>query len=397
MRVGRDFKNGFVRISIKENEPVIGKGQTLDSYEHLIYYIVEDLIKWGVILKKKWHTIDKSRWSSTAEFKIKDEWYKNGISLLAESKIEPKFHKRLIDHRTRKKKEQQKIDKKFNPLIALFKDIGIRKKDALEWLDERVDKHDLKLGAKRTKTEGIKERMLDESIKTYWEEMVHRFDEFYLKVDIERGRVYSNAVNIPKHLRQFLYFKSDPEKKLVELDIKNSQPLLLSLVSLRWYEENNLTYENDLIRYKRECEKGQFYETMKNLLISAGLKIHPTFKTDFFAQVLFNDDVNGRIYQMRRVFDKNYPSVGKCISSIKRTKGYKEVSAKLTKIESELIIERVGSRLIDKGVMFFPLHDAIFTTEESSGTALKAIKEEFAKYGVSPKVEARKVTPVIIK
>ncbi|MFN5850155.1 MAG: hypothetical protein ACK43K_16825, partial [Chitinophagales bacterium] len=99
---------------------------------------------------------------------------------------------------------------------------------------------------------------------------VHRIHkgDFQFTIDNNAGRLYTVLTQIKKELRQFIRYNG---KKLVAVDIKNSQPYLSSvLFSEEHYNLNNcekaIQYYNPL--YKIE----ENYSNFKNILDKARKK-----------------------------------------------------------------------------------------------------------------------------
>jgi hypothetical protein len=85
--------------------------------------------------------------------------------------------------------------------------------------------------------------------------------DFYFSTDTKTGRVFNNYTNLKREFRQFIKDKNG--SSLTEIDIRNSQPLFLSVLVNQYYN-NNLSY--DVTFYKNLCETGKFYDYLSNEL-----------------------------------------------------------------------------------------------------------------------------------
>lgn len=254
------------------------------------------------------------------------------------------------------------------------------------------------------------------------------------------GRNHSNLTNLPKALRETL--RVDGEE-ISFIDIRNSQPLILSLVLRDEETEGGTNYrsspkgglkthktlpcrisdstithdsrsqpEQTLARdterpypnvdgfvpkapsgsltppqvdealYRRLCEEGRLYD----FLISRLPKAMPreTFKRRFFAGVLFGR-IDQKPTQVSRVFGQTFPTV---LSKIHAMKGenYRHLSHRLQRRESGLVVETIAARFAREKPQAFigTVHDCIAVKRSDRGKAEQIILEEFGRLGVVP-------------
>src|SRR5262249_49452664 len=94
------------------------------------------------------------------------------------------------------------------------------------------------------------------------------------------GRVHTNLTNLKSRMRPFLSYRGMP---LVNLDIRNSQPLIFSILLRRRYAGR---MPPDVQRYVELVQQGRFYE---HLMDAGGIAAErrSRFKRQFFGHVFF--------------------------------------------------------------------------------------------------------------
>ncbi|MES2575667.1 MAG: hypothetical protein V4572_12030 [Bacteroidota bacterium] len=166
-----------------------------------------------------------------------------------------------------------------------------------------------------------KENVLIERVLT--EEIAYRYLIRALKFNLglhwfshqkNSGRFYSSFTTLPGSSLDFTTIRG---QKVVELDIKNAQPMFL------------IEYVDDE-QYKYDVTSGVFYQKFMSELRMTKNKI----KNMMYANVFFNDKklLKGKLFN---AFEKFYPGLIHEINILKMD----ELWLKLQKIESSLIIE----------------------------------------------------------
>jgi len=207
-----------------------------------------------------------------------------------------------------------------------------------------------------------------------------RDKEFYLHRD-EFGRIHTNLTILKSTLRKFLSYKGT---KFVNVDVVNSQPLLLLLaintIHLTIRCTGDIYFEDvppDVLCYKRLVEQGRLYEfLMKN----AQTTDRNSFKESFFRETFFGKKTS-------KLFCDLFPTIGKEIRNIKR-KDYRRLAWMMQRKESKLIITKICGRIMREHPDAFigTIHDSILTTPEHVSTIKKIMSEEFEKIGLSPTI-----------
>lgn len=237
---------------------------------------------------------------------------------------------------------------------------------------------------------------------------------FYYKIDENVGRFHSNLTNIKKELRHYITYDGKP---LVNIDIKNSQPLLSSILldpsfyvlqkkpryiniynipssfNLLTNNKHKHTYTDTIIMlvkvlqsidikqvsfFSRIAQSGDFYQKLSKVMypnraFDKGEMKKLTY-TVFFSN---NRAIQGVNYLPKRQFKRKFPDVYKVFSALKR-KNHRALSHILQRIESEIMIQRVSQRIsIEQPTLpIFTIHDSIITTDGNQDYVIKIIEEE---------------------
>jgi hypothetical protein len=204
--------------------------------------------------------------------------------------------------------------------------------------------------------------------------------EFYLHRD-EFGRIHTNLTILKSTLRRFLSYKG---KKFVNIDVVNSQPLLLLLTIKSIYLTIRCTgaiyFEDvppDVLCYKRLVERGELYEYLMKRAQTAN---RDNFKENFFRDTFFGKKTSN-------LFCELFPTIGKEIRRIKR-KDYRRLAWMMQRKESKLIITKICGRIMREHPEVFigTIHDSVLTTPENVSTIRQIMSEEFEKIGLSPTI-----------
>lgn len=239
---------------------------------------------------------------------------------------------------------------------------------------------------------------------------------FYYNVDDNVGRFHSNLTNIKKELRNYITFD---DKKLVNIDIKNSQPFFSTLLfNPDFYKEKskivnifNIPFSNkfltntssystsspstiimlgktlqntDYKEYKEYLEmvnSGDFYS-----LLHAKLYPDLPYNKGKLKKIIFvvffssNRFIGQPEAQIKRDFKEAFPDVYKIYALIKK-KNHRALSHILQRIESEIIIERVTKRISREKpeLPIFTIHDSVVTIQGNENYVARIIEEEVKK------------------
>lgn len=211
-----------------------------------------------------------------------------------------------------------------------------------------------------------------ESIKNKF--IFYKFDSF--------GRLHTNFTILKSYIRKN-YLTIDDEK-LCELDINNSQPLLLNKILL-----NNLDVidGDEYLLYNRLTYSGEFYQY---LIDNCDNITNKKYAKLLICKVFFgrNNITQYENYSFKRLF----PTIFKFIVDYKHYyNNYKILSYNLQRMESNLIFNKIVRRImnLNKDIEVFTIHDSITFKnrykEEVSKIFYDEIKKEF-NYIYEPKI-----------
>jgi hypothetical protein len=236
-------------------------------------------------------------------------------------------------------------------------------------------------------------------------------DIFYI-VDDTSGRFHSNITNMAKPIRSYLRIDGKP---LVNLDIKNSQPYLSTILltnpsKISWMAKNpefaatleqlKVSRSKDIKKYISLVVNGELYEYLMQGFSKIGLELNRDETKRQILRILFaknrmpKDEVNRKA---RQVFINNFPTVHKIFSKVRgHAKGdhfqdSKRFSILLQTIEAHLILDVVLKRISKElpRTIVMTIHDSIMTGAETDNIeALKhIILEEFTRFvGYPPRI-----------
>tara|TARA_R110001606_G_scaffold364204_1_gene518557 strand:- start:9301 stop:10665 length:1365 start_codon:yes stop_codon:yes gene_type:complete len=236
--------------------------------------------------------------------------------------------------------------------------------------------------------------------------------DFYYSVDDNVGRFHSNLTNIKSELRNFITYDS---KKLVNIDIKNSQPLFSTLLfNETFYKEGQLinifkiptsfpllsnskssylptiimlvkTLNNIDIQkvnnYFTMVNSGEFYQKISDLTYPNKEFVKKSIKEMIFTVFFSNNRFIGQPEaQSKRDFRDNFPEVYNMFKAIK-IKNHRALAHLLQRIESIIIIENVTLRISKEkpDLPIFTIHDSVATIIGYEDYVTSIIKEEVLK------------------
>ena len=232
---------------------------------------------------------------------------------------------------------------------------------------------------------------------------IHKFNkqDFYYGVDENVGRFHSNLTNIKKELRSYITYDGE---KLVNIDIKNSQPLMSILLFKEEFYKNkgqliNLyniqtallllnnnksinkysSYNSSIIMlvkalksidkqevsyYSDMVNSGEFYQKLSTILFPKAAFDKSRLKTLTFSVFFSKNRFIGQPHAKdKRAFKKHFPEVYNIFRIIKKN-NHRALAHILQRIESTLMIEKVVSRIASERpeLPIFTIHDSITTT-----------------------------------
>lgn len=238
--------------------------------------------------------------------------------------------------------------------------------------------------------------------------------DFYYSVDDNVGRFHSNLTNIKSELRNYITYDG---LKLVNVDIKNSQPLFSTLLFLKsfYFEKKSQTinifdipttikllssskkpYSNsiimlvktlenidkeEVIKYFEIVDSGNFYKKISESIFPDRIFDKKSMKklifTVFFSKNRF---IGQKEAKDKKIFSIKLPAIYNMFRAIKVI-NHRALAHILQRIESILIIEKVVKRIsVEKpDLPIFTIHDSVATTVGNEDYIASIIKEEALK------------------
>ena len=240
--------------------------------------------------------------------------------------------------------------------------------------------------------------------------------EFYYSVDDNVGRFHSNLTNIKREIRNHITYDGH---KLVNVDIKNSQPLFSTLLLHKTFYENqrstlhfysfptflqlllppisippiNPSTNTTIIMLVESLKKitdkgfgeyadyvnsGEFYKKLADAVYPQIPYDKQKMKTMIFTILFSNNRYMGQEgAKPKRDFKENFQNVYEVFRLIKKN-NHRALAHLLQRIESKIMIEAVASRIAKErpNLPFFTIHDSIATKKGNEQYVAKIIKEE---------------------
>jgi hypothetical protein len=313
-------------------------------------FIINYLIKEGYIAR---HTGYKPKEKSTSYRMLKKMFYKVPKHYYNEDKVTIKNYKVNVLSGILNRKELSadilkglKFNDKDNIPKYIRKDIGSKMINDLYTVDI-----DLKQAMKYVNE--IKEelpryynelRILDIADKHIW----YQFDNY--------GRFHSNFTVVKKLIRANCLTINGEE--IDELDISNSQPLLLAKIIRDSGEPGDLVDEAEFETFSELVKEGKLYDHLRQV---HKYKDKKDVKKNLVYKVLFGDNSNMRD-KANRNFHTSFPTIYEFIKRYKaKRNNYKALSHALQRVESELIFNKIIKEIMltDVSISLFTVHDSI--------------------------------------
>jgi hypothetical protein len=209
-----------------------------------------------------------------------------------------------------------------------------------------------------------------------------RYKEFHFHV-CDYGRVHTNLTNLKARLRQFLSVRGE---SLVNLDVRNSQPLVFAVLLKDHYEftDDTTHVPEDVLKYVELVQAGQFYDY---LMEESGIPAdeRSRFKRSFFGRVFFCK--NHPVTKEAEMFGDLFPSVYSVIRALKAD-DYTALAKALQRRESSIVIGGVATRCMRDlpHVFISTIHDSVLTTPPYADAIKGIMMDEFLNVGLVPTI-----------
>lgn len=237
-------------------------------------------------------------------------------------------------------------------------------------------------------------------------------DIFY-SIDTTSKRFHSNVTNLDKDLRQYLRINGE---RLVNADIKNSQPYLSTIIltnpgKVSWMTENpafalllqtlKVSTNQDVKNYISLVISGQLYEFLMDEFRKERMNLSRYETKKQVLRILFasnrmpKEEVNRKC---RQIFVSDFPTVHRIFSKVRghdkgnKFQNFKRFSILLQRIESYLMLDVILKRIYKElpKVIAITIHDSVMTgiLTNDVEAVRKIITEELTIFvGFPPKIE----------
>jgi len=206
-------------------------------------------------------------------------------------------------------------------------------------------------------------------------DMIHAVDsgDWYFAKGENSNRFFSNLTGMKRELRQLLRVDG---KSLCEIDLANSQPLLLGGVMRKKGIKG-------IEKYLDLCETGQIYDYCAAALGISRNKIKIQFLTAMYGKNAFE-------FALKSFLEREFPSVARYIHN-QKAKGV-NLAVEMQKAESKLFINKISKRIMEERPDMFAatIHDSILCKPEDEDYVLNIIKNEFENITPTIKVKYHK-------
>lgn len=212
--------------------------------------------------------------------------------------------------------------------------------------------------------------------------------EYFLEQPDPTSRLYTNLTNLSKELRVFLYNRK-VTGTLVNIDIRNSQPYLFSLLLMDTYRGKDMP--QDVQNYISLTSEGKFYEYLMEKL-NVQQNERDSFKKTFFGKTFYCSSYYSKRTPEGKMFQELFPNVTTVINHYKEEgkkhyeeKEHKHLPITMQRREADFLLGTVGTELTQFGIWFNTIHDSVVCLEEHAERVKTLILEAFGKaVGVPP-------------
>jgi hypothetical protein len=218
-------------------------------------------------------------------------------------------------------------------------------------------------------------------------------EDWFIEQPDSSSRIYTNLSNLSTDLRNFLYHKKH-NQILINLDIRNSQPYIFSLLLTEKYRGKELPY--DVKQYIELTASGKFYEHVMSLLgmskeeIADNIK-RKEFKIEFFGKIFFCNTHYSIRTREGKIFAKNFANVYALINEYKE-EAYQKLAIEMQHNEAKVILGEVGTKLKTKKIWFNTIHDSVVVLAEHAEQVKEIVLASFRKsIGIAPTIHDDKL------
>jgi|GEM_PF-4332657 len=233
-------------------------------------------------------------------------------------------------------------------------------------------------------------------------------------------RLHTNITNLKSFLRQFLYYKN---KKLVNVDLKNSQIYFLAMLLLLIKHNKEIIIDNNTIILHIPSESIDATELKRFVDLTIQGNFYPVLGQELIDEVGYNNTYEKRKFNSKKKmlqcdfydnpkllmkpiifevlfsrnettsnekkwFSKKFPTICAVLMKIKEV-DYKKLAILLQNFESDVILNKVIKHISKNhpNIFMLTIHDSIMTLPEHANIVQKAIVDITRdSFGYSPKL-----------
>ncbi len=370
----KDYSNNFIDIPISYFKDII---QNKDCFKKAMDFLKDNkLIECdGIYSKEK---------GKAYGYRISDEYFSKLITVKI---TKPTLTKRIFSNVN---KEKSRVGDKYKVYKSFFlKNFKIDFNKALNYINSNLNSS----LCRNFSTEDIV-KSINRYNHQYMAISAINDGDLFFRHNKTNGRIDTNLTNLKSDLKQFISIPG-----LVQLDISNSQPYILSLYLNSSLCRNFL--KNDFSKYQAWTEKGIFYENFeKEYFKQKGLTLKRQEIKDIMFGIFYSrneyTDKKGKIIKPylkeKNVFKSIFPSVLEVIENEKKVK-HNQLAIKMQKLESEICIDIICQELDKQGINYFTIHDAWIVDIMDELKVKNIIETEFIKkYNSKPTIKTEKIT-----
>lgn len=370
-RSGEDY----VKINMQGLDQDLGNSRIKGVSRRFSGQVIEDLVKWKVLRKKFVRAKVDASYHTTVYLKLTDEVRNRGWERAP--MVSP------LDIVRARRGGQAPLLGVYHHIQQHLPAITLDVSNARAFTDWALQTR-LPLRNKQRGYFRQTNRTVGRAQHAHWHTALDEIEAGSYRVVVDHaitGRHFTPFTNLPRELRGFLRINGKP---LVELDIRNSQPLIFARKLLAVFRDE---LPADVAHYIELVQKGTFYAAISQLIEAAGEQVDPdVLKSSFFAKVFFSaETVN---YRWRQLFAERFPHISSAITAMK-LHDYRHLSRQLMRMESDLIVRTIAARLYRENVTeFFTLHDAFYCPADQVDVLYSTIVEEYKAVGLQVPIRA---------
>ena len=203
--------------------------------------------------------------------------------------------------------------------------------------------------------------------------------DFFFSRDYKTGRIFHNISNLKREIR--LNFTFSGGQHIIEIDVKNCQPLLLGKF---------VTDPVELQRFKEitESEDTDFYEWIQANLPVYGPGLTRDKIKEKVYQVIFGEIELTHTKPIYKLLAHHFPSLIRNIIKIKEN-NHNALAIELQRLEASIMIGKVVSEHKKARIPIITVHDSVLVPADCAEKSAKILAEAFKDHGFNIKLKQK--------